>query len=579
MHLRDGTKVMNPIALMLARFLNRSDQKTILVRGAWGVGKTFAVSEFVEQFDFKSVNGLVARSRVSLFGKQTMPEVQREIFALAKQVASDQVTRDRLGVAAHKLIQLEQFLDQNGAQKSLRWLSSKLGRVQAPWVGDLGAMMTQGNFGLVDGFLVTIDDLERRSSGLSLRDALGLVDELASSRNCKVIVICNEDALDDDDREFLADYKEKVFDLELLFSRSPREIAEIGLPTSCSHRAISVPILEKLGISNIRVVKRYAFLVDQVWPDLKDADSRVVQEVLEHIAILTWARYDSTAGIPTQNLGQLASESSWMASAFGDRNAPKEEWQISWDAAAAALEFSSEEYDKVLVEYLRSGIWLPGDISSEIKSKSENLQRLEASDAIRRAWRLYAESLQPDQTQFVAALSQAVERYLALLSPRDVDSAFQVLEDLGVDVKSLAQKYIDAAKPEIEAAARQDWPFEDFKSSALKPLIAAARNERKMLPTIDAALERISIERGWSDEDIQALDACTEDELIEWMQSEPENLSIKIRHGLLYFRGQSSDARYVAIGEKAVSALRRVAKMSPLNEIRITKMFNIDLAG
>jgi hypothetical protein len=572
-----GKTAMNPIALMLAKFLNRSDQKTILIRGAWGVGKTFAVSEFVEQFDFKSANGLVARSRVSLFGKQSMSEVQREIFALAKQVASDEVTRDRLGVAAHKLIQLEQYLNQNRAQRSLRWLSSKMGQVQLPWVGDLGAMVNQGNFGLVDGFLVTVDDLERRSSNLSLKDALGLVDELASSRNCKVIVICNEDALDDSDREFLADYKEKVFDLELLFSRSPREIAEIGLPSSCSHRAISVSILEKLGISNIRVVKRYAFLVDQVWTDLKSADSRVVQEVLEHIAILTWARYDSTAGIPTQRLGQLASESFWMASAFRDRDAPKEEWQVSWDAAVAALEFSSEEYDKVLVEYLRTGIWLPGDIASEIEAKSENLRRLEATDAVRSAWRIYAESLLPDQSKFVTALIQALEKYLSLLSPRDVDSAFHALEDLGVDLQDLPERYIEAAKPQIEAAAREDWPFEDFKSSALKPLIFEARSERKILPTIDAALERISIGRGWSDEDIQALDSCTEDELIDWMHSEPEHLSTKIRQGLLFLRGQSSDARYVAIGEKAVSALRRVARLSRLNAIRVTNMFGIDL--
>lgn len=568
----------NPIALMLSRFLNRADQKTILIRGAWGVGKTFAVSDFLEKFDFKAVDGLVARARVSLFGKQSISEVQREIFALAKQVASDEQTRKHLGLVAQKLIQLERYLDQGGYQKTVDWLRSKLARVHVPWVGDIGAMMSHGNFGLVDGFLVTIDDLERRSANLSLKDALGLIDELASSRNCKVIVICNEDALDENDRELLDDYKEKVFDLELLFSRSPGEIAEIGLPSSCEHQSISVKILEKLGISNIRVAKRYAFLVDQVWPDLRDADSRVAQEVLEHIAILTWARYDSTAGIPVPQLGQLASESSWMANALRDGNAPVEEWQKRWDAAAEVLEFSPEEYDKVLVEYLQTGIWLPGNIAAEIRAKSENLQRLEATEAIRSAWRIYADSLQPNEDRFVAALVQAIEKYLALLLPRDVDSAFHVLEDLGVDIVDLARRYVAAAKPLIDAAAREDWPFEDFKSAALKPLVNAARNEEKVLPTIDAALQRIAIDRSWSEEDIHVLDSCTEDELLEWMKSEPENLSTKIRRGLLYFRGQSSDPRYDAIGQKTVKALRRAAKMSRLNEIRVTNMFKVGLA-
>ncbi|WP_169447746.1 P-loop NTPase fold protein [Luteimonas mephitis] len=562
---------------MLSRFLQSQEQNTILIRGPWGVGKTYAVTAFVDSFNFDQSPSLVARSYVSLFGKQTISAVQREIFSAAQQVGPDDGIRTRLGLAAHKLIQLEKYVAQSKLQRTWRWLGSKLGQVQAPWVGELGAMMSQGNYGLVDGFLVTIDDLERRSASVSLRDTLGLADELASHRNCKVIVICNEDALDEHDQRVLAEYKEKVFDLEILFARSPKDIASIGLPNKCSHRDVSESILEKLGISNIRVAKRYAFLVDQVWPDLERADPRISQEVLGHIAILTWARYDSTAKIPQERLGYLASESSWMASAMRDREEEKAEWEINWEAAAEALEFSPEAYDAALVEYLRTGIWIPGAISLELKSKGENLQKLEAAESMRAAWRLYSDSFNPDHADFVAALIGAVDRHLIQISPRDVDSAFHALEDLGVDFSDLAQRYVAAAREQIEAAAREDWPFEDFKSNALRPLIQAARNVDKVLPTIDAALERISIDRSWSEEDILALDACTEDDLFEWMKSAPENLPTKIRRGLLFLGSQKSDARYPNIGEKAKKALERMAGTSELNRIRIENMFNIKL--
>lgn len=572
-----GEGVRNPIALMLSRFLESKEQNTILIRGHWGVGKTYAIKNFLEDFGFERSPGLVARAYVSLFGKQAIADVQRDIFSHAQQVGSDDKIRDKLGTAAHKLIQLERFVAQTKLQRTLRWLSSKLGKVQVPWIGGLGAMMSEGNYGFVDGFLVTIDDLERKSASVSVKDVLGLVDELATNRNCKVIVVCNDDALDENDRKLLSNYQEKVFDLELLFVRSPRDIASIGLPILCKHREVSEYILEKLGISNIRVAKRYAFLVDHVWPDLEHVDPRILREVLEHIAMLTWARYDSTAKIPQEKLGYLASESSWMASAMRDREATKEEWEVNWEGAAEALEFSSEAYDGALIEYLRTGIWVPGTIAAEVKAKGDNLQKLEAAESIRAAWRLYSDNFNPDATEFVAALVSAVDKYLLLLSPRDVDSAFHALEDLGVEFSDLTQKYIDAARPIIEAAAREDWPFEDFKSTALRPLVDSARNADRVLPTIDAALERISIERSWSEEDILALDGCTERELFEWMESAPENLPTKIRRGLLFLGAQSSDDRYVAIGKKSVDALKRMAETSDLNRIRITRMFNIKL--
>lgn len=569
--------VQNPLTLMLSRFLESGAQRTAIVRGAWGVGKSYAINDFVETFNFNKCSGIVAKSSVSMFGKQSFNEIQREIFSSATQVGSDEEVRKKLGAAAHRLMQLEKYVSHSSLQRTLRWLSSKTGQIQVPWIGGLGAMFSQGNYGFVNQFLVILDDLERRSSIVGLRDVLGLIDDLAVHRECKVIAICNEDALEDNDRELLSDFKEKVFDLDLLFVRSPKEIARIGLPDSCQHKDVSEKILESLGISNIRVAKRYAFLVEQMWSDITNADPRIIKEILEHVAILTWARYDSTAGIPQDKIGYLASEASWMASAVRQEGEDKPAWEVNWDSATSALQFSSETYDSKLIEYLRTGIWAPGSMADTIAEKSQNLEQIEAAASLRAAWRLYADSLDPDQTAFVDALIFCIRKNSKLLSPRDVDSAFQVLEDLGIDVSELVNTYLQGANDQVQQAALEDWPFEDFRSKSLRPLVEAFRSSEKVLPTIDAALERIAMQRSWSEEDIQALDSCSENDLFGWMRSNPKDLSAKVKRGLLFLGSQASDDRYTAIGQKAVRALRRLATLSELNRIRVEKLFNIRL--
>lgn len=573
---RDRVGIANPVALMLNRFLRSNEQNTLILRGPWGIGKTHAVERFVEQQDFSST-ALVARSSVSLFGKQSIAEIQRDIFSNAVQVATDEVARARLGTAAQNIIKLEKLLARTRFQRLIAWVRAKLGIIEVPWLGSIGSMMAHGNYEFVESFLVIIDDLERRSASVPLKDVLGLIDELVRTRECKVIAVCNEDALNPDDRGLLFEFKEKVFDVDLLFVRSPRDITRIGLPETCGHKSVSEEILVKLGISNIRVVRRYAFLVDQIWDDIATCDARIAREVLEHVAILTWARYDSSAGIPPDKLGYLVSEESWMATALRERNATREHWESAWSAAAEALEFSSEKYDIALVEYMRTGIWVPGSLKEHIEAKAANLEALEAQESLRAAWRMYSDGFNTDQHQFVASLVESIDHYMSLLSPRDVDSAFSVLEDLGVDFSGLADRYKRVASSQIESAALVDWPFGDFRSATLRPVVEAARSRDRTLPTVDSALERIAVQGAWSEEDGLAVNSCSEDDLFEWMMSGAENMPAKVRRGLLEGRVRGDDARQPPLHERAIGALRRIAALNEFNRLRVENIYGVKL--
>ncbi len=66
-------------------------------------------------------------------------------------------------------------------------------------------------FSSVDRTVVCIDDFERRGKNLAVRDVLGLVNTMRELRKCKVCLILNDEALEEDEGDFRK-YLEKVVD-------------------------------------------------------------------------------------------------------------------------------------------------------------------------------------------------------------------------------------------------------------------------------------------------------------------------------------------------------------------------------
>jgi hypothetical protein len=162
---------MNPIAATLARFLESDDQSTLLVHGKWGVGKSYAIKSFLDSHAFAEVS-IIARSTVSLFGRQSLGEIQRDIFALAAPVASADIIKKKMGAIAGSYLRLDRYADGYQRSGALRVWLSKAGLIQVPWLGSIGALLSHGNYDLIRNFLVVIDDLERRSKGVALKDVL-----------------------------------------------------------------------------------------------------------------------------------------------------------------------------------------------------------------------------------------------------------------------------------------------------------------------------------------------------------------------------------------------------------------------
>jgi hypothetical protein len=130
-----------------------------------------------------------------------------------------------------------------GLGRKVTWFLQQIPMVKN-YVGGVGPAW----FLLVRGTIVCIDDLERRGKGLSIRDILGLASHLKERRQCKVFLVLNDEALEEDKKEFDT-YYEKVVDTSLRFAPSPQECAEIALANGTRSGRLLGGYCVELGIS------------------------------------------------------------------------------------------------------------------------------------------------------------------------------------------------------------------------------------------------------------------------------------------------------------------------------------------
>jgi Cdc6-like AAA superfamily ATPase len=190
----------------LKYLLTRPDPFICLVKGQWGVGKTYFIKKFIREN-----RAVIAKSNfayVSLFGISNIEELVQAIFVnsistktldttLSDALSSDEALTTR---AKYLLDRVKPLLSRAGGLPIFG-----VNAMRGFTVGTMAHFFNRNS-------LIVIDDLERHSAGLSVRDILGVITQLKEERGCQIIIVMNEDALtkDSDAPYFAADRKSPV---------------------------------------------------------------------------------------------------------------------------------------------------------------------------------------------------------------------------------------------------------------------------------------------------------------------------------------------------------------------------------
>jgi hypothetical protein len=359
------------------RFLSTTEPEVVCIKGRWGVGKTFAWHRQVEEC--KNVIALPKYSYVSLFGVNSLDELKYAIFENA--VASSDAGIE----PSWETLQSDTTAVAKQVGKRSLSLLQQLPKIKG-LVGSLGPVW----FLMVRRMVICLDDIERRGKNLSVRDVLGLVSSLKERKGCKVSLILNDEALEEDKKDFDA-YYEKVVDTSLSFAPTPIECAQIALSPGQKVQDLVRENCIKLGILNIRLIKKIERAALRLGEFVRGLDDQVLIQAIPSLAVLGWSLYDRNTAPPIEFLRQRGSLAALTRQKKGDAMPPQE---VAWNALLDAYRWSGfDEFDEVLLDGIRDGYFDPTGVQKYATDIDAKAKAARSTSTFTEAWNRYTTRL------------------------------------------------------------------------------------------------------------------------------------------------------------------------------------------
>ncbi|TNE69293.1 hypothetical protein EP331_14555 [bacterium] len=247
------TPTLNQINKIVFNFLNSKTPEVLVIRGKWGVGKTFAWNYLLNEakryteLEWNKEKRLENYSYVSLFGINDLKELKRTIFentipSISIGQENGEPNLETLGEMSGKLFK------KYSSHLKLPEYFEKFNPFDTHSFND-----SLPNFA-INNQLICLDDIERKGKKLEVRDILGLVNHLKEEKECKIVLLLNDD---EKGVKEIDKYREKVFDYEILFEPSCEESLEIAFNKysfSEDVNGILKSSIRRLEIKNVRVI-------------------------------------------------------------------------------------------------------------------------------------------------------------------------------------------------------------------------------------------------------------------------------------------------------------------------------------
>lgn len=236
--------------------------KAILFDGKWGIGKSYAINEVLEENDNVC--------KISIFGLDDVKQIYHEVLF---QLALKNNVGGKIGEIAKNI---------------LEGLSAVWGRAaQAKEVIQSIANERELFLLLSREFdslhIIVIDDLERMSNDLSLEEILGIIEELKQCNYVKIIVVANTEEFDEKNKEIFKKYNEKVIDRIYHITELPEKIMWGKLHI---HAGFIERFLQAHKVKNLRTLEKAQNLFDDVKLYCKDSMS---EQFIDEIRLICFA--------------------------------------------------------------------------------------------------------------------------------------------------------------------------------------------------------------------------------------------------------------------------------------------------
>jgi len=550
------------IESQIEKFLISKTAEVMVIKGKWGVGKTFSWKNLLLDAKKKNKVGLEKYSYVSLFGINSLESFKFSIFENLidiKNLPDETNYGNRKG--KNPRVNISQWKDSISLVTKLPFFKNYI-------PANLESLL----FSTINSSLICIDDLERAGENIKIKEVLGVMTVLKEQKDCKVLLLLNdrEEGLED-----YYKYKEKVIDLELRFDLTPEESANIALKNPANEFKITRERAQELGIINIRALKKIEYFVERVIPLLKEYEEEVTNHVIHSLTLFTWCYYCSNDGAPSLEFITSLSYRNYLG--LGKDSEVVDE-NSEWMSILRNYKYTSfNSIDRVLAEFVQTGFINEEDFIHEASAMNKEIISVKGRNSFHDSWKPYHNSFNDNESEVVDSLYNSLEENILTISWQELNGVVTIFRELENDPKAskLIDLYIEKRKGESKFFNINEdlMPGDRSADEEIVEKFSSAYAESALVENASQILKRLSTTNSWNESDVAVLENTSVDDYYKLFKSEVgDHLASYVNRCLEFGRyGNANNKRYIEIANRARDALIKIGAESKLNEARVKK--------
>ncbi len=549
------------VSTELKRFLESKDPEVICIMGKWGIGKTYTWKKYLQETSQAKKIGLKRYSYVSLFGLNTIESVKNTLFEAT-------VETDCIKNGPNIKTFQDNFKSMEVTGRALTRLARNLPKIK-DYVPDM--------FITVRNQIICIDDLERTGGNLSTIEIFGLISFLKNERNCKIVLLFNDEQLKDAESAEFKKQLEKVIDIKIRFEPLPEEAADIAVDKTTSFCEELSKVTTALGITNIRVIKKIENLLKKLEKLLIDNDRRIFNISISSVALLSWSIYEPTFAPSLDFIKNFVK----YADIFLDKDKQESENEKKWRLMINSIQFSNfDEWDALLLTIVQNGYIDEEILQDKAKELDKQWELQDNDNSFHEAWQKYRHSFDLNDDTVLNGLYEAFKKNVQSVSPTNLDATLVLFRKFNRNdqANEMVDLYMNTRdeKPEFYDSNRS--MFLNIKDPVLITAFTKKLSSFKDSRSTQEILEKIAKNSGWNPEDIEALTAVSENEFYDLFKKTKGNqLIIIVSQALKFASYNPSDEKMERISLNAENALKRIAKESKMNSERVKSLYGITI--
>ncbi|TCU21123.1 hypothetical protein [Rhizobium laguerreae] len=538
----------------IIEFLASTTPEVLCIRGHWGTGKTHNWKTIAK--DRRNKPGGVALNEyayVSLFGLNTLGE-------LKIQILQNTVVRAQIGdLASFATINNAVSTLERGAKKTVMQSFRALFGNRAETIASALGLLTSKQ-------IICIDDLERKGPKLGSDEVLGFISYLKYERDCKIVLLLNDEALEGEDKKKFAAYLEKVVDRNLLFAPTPEESASIAIKEQNSLSLLVRNRCSELGIDNIRVIQKIDSAVEQIEPLLSAYQPDVLKDVATSIVLFCWM-YHQPEIAPTLEFLKRHSRLS-----LSDNNNELTPQEFRWATRLDEYGFTNvDDLDLALMSGISNGYFTQESIDAHAADLNNRVLHREANARYRDAWASLHYSFAAGE-EVVDSIMQSFKDEVAYLTAENLNNVVTLLRSFSMDgeIGEVIDAYIAAKSGAKDAFDASRIFLRDEKlDEEVEKRLDNAWNKQSQPRHIDQVFLQLG-EDAFSAETLTALSSAHVDEYVRIFKAyEGDHLRTILAGVFQYRRIENASEPMVEIVAKAQEALIAIGKESRINAHRV----------